>query len=209
MNLLMLCDPCPQGLVMRVPMCCEKCITKVREALLDLPGVRDVICDQYEQKVIISGNVDPEQALRRLRRVKKKSEFWKEATQPLLYSASKSPELLHSGKALDTYVAPTTYTTSAYRAPVYTSSPNRAPLYTSPLIRQPSLSYARYISPPRRYTTSYSRAYSSPYIDSAYRSGYGETRYNHYNSAFDRYSSGNFHVDPSKGTPYIQMHDDY
>lgn len=198
MNLLILCDLCPQGLVMRVPMCCEKCISKVREVLLDLPGVRDVICDQYEQKVIISGNVDPEQALRRLRRVKRKSSFWNEATQPLLYSASKSPELLHSGKALDTYSAPT-YTTSAYRAP----------LSTSPLIRQPSLSYARYISPPRRYTTSYSRAYSSPYIDSAYRSGYGETRYNHYNSAFDRYSNGYFHVDPSKGTPFIQMHDDY
>lgn len=36
----------------------------------------DVVTDQYHQKVIVTGNVDPERLLERVKRVKKRSVFW-------------------------------------------------------------------------------------------------------------------------------------
>jgi copper chaperone CopZ len=72
-----------QHLVLRVPLCCEKCIKKVTDALYEVEGVRRVTCDQAEQKVIVSGNVDPDRALLRVRRVKKKSLYWNVETRPI------------------------------------------------------------------------------------------------------------------------------
>ncbi len=72
-----------QHLVLRVPLCCEKCIQKVTKALYEVEGVRNVACDQVEQKVIVSGIVDPDRALRRVLRVKKKSRYWNMATRPI------------------------------------------------------------------------------------------------------------------------------
>ena len=63
-------------LELKVPMCCEKCQQKVKEELDDLPGVRSVECDQFNQRVTITGNVDPILALKRVKKVKKKSEFF-------------------------------------------------------------------------------------------------------------------------------------
>jgi copper chaperone CopZ len=137
----------PKGLVLSVPMCCDKCVDKVRRALEDLEGVREVVLDQYKQLVTISGDVDPEKVLRRVRRVKKRSKFWRMATQPLAYSGSPATGQVMSTKPL----------VNAYRAPGYHTSAYRAPV-------------TRYLDQPR-YNSSYSRAYSSPYIDSAYRSG--------------------------------------
>ncbi|XP_024376103.1 uncharacterized protein [Physcomitrium patens] len=64
-------------LELRVPMCCEKCKEKVKEALEELDGVEDVVCDQYNQLVTITGYVDDIRALRKVKKVKKKSEFFK------------------------------------------------------------------------------------------------------------------------------------
>ncbi|XP_024378999.1 uncharacterized protein [Physcomitrium patens] len=64
-------------LELRVPMCCEKCKEKVKEALEELDGVQDVVCDQYNQLVTVTGYVDDIRALRKVRKVKKKSEFFK------------------------------------------------------------------------------------------------------------------------------------
>jgi copper chaperone CopZ len=183
-------------------MCCEKCVEKVRKALEELDGVRDVVLDQYNQIVTIHGDVDPEKALRRVRRVKKKSSFWRMATQPIQYSGSPATGQVHSKSLVNAYRAPG-YHTSAYRAPssAYTQYLT-PPRYTSSY----SPAYTQYLTPPR-YTSSYSRAYSSPYIDSAYRSGYVEPRgiyapygrFAHddleYRSRFDR------------GTPFLQMND--
>lgn len=67
-------------LELRVPMCCEKCQEKVKEELEELEGVQDVICDQYNQRVTVTGFVDPHRALKRVKKVKKKSEFFKEGS---------------------------------------------------------------------------------------------------------------------------------
>jgi copper chaperone CopZ len=61
---------------LKVPMCCEKCAKKVYDRILDLPGVEDVTTDQYNQKVIVTGNVDPSRVLSRVKQVKKHSVFW-------------------------------------------------------------------------------------------------------------------------------------
>jgi len=61
---------------LRVPMCCEKCMKKVTEKLLDLSGVEGVMTDQYNQKVIVTGTVDPSKVLSRVKDVKKQSVFW-------------------------------------------------------------------------------------------------------------------------------------
>jgi hypothetical protein len=48
----------------------------VRDRLLDLEGVEDVVTDQYNQKVTVYGHADPERVLNRVRLVKKRSAFW-------------------------------------------------------------------------------------------------------------------------------------
>lgn len=63
-------------LELKVPMCCEKCQQKVKEELEGLEGVRSVECDQFNQRVTVTGNVDPILALRRVKKVKKKSDFF-------------------------------------------------------------------------------------------------------------------------------------
>jgi copper chaperone CopZ len=67
-------------LELTVPMCCEKCREKVKEELEELDGVRDVICDLYNQRVTVTGFVDPLKALRKVKKVKKKSAFFNNGT---------------------------------------------------------------------------------------------------------------------------------
>jgi copper chaperone CopZ len=57
-------------------MCCEKCAKKVKDRLLDLEGVENVVTDQYNQKVMVYGHVDPARVLQRVKKVKKRSAFW-------------------------------------------------------------------------------------------------------------------------------------
>jgi hypothetical protein len=44
-------------------------------------GVDGVICDQWNQKVTVTGNVDPAKVLKRVRQVKKKAQFWTRKVQ--------------------------------------------------------------------------------------------------------------------------------
>lgn len=45
-------------------------------------GVESVLCDQWNKKVIVYGNLKAENVLKRVRRVKKASELWQHAKQP-------------------------------------------------------------------------------------------------------------------------------
>lgn len=47
-------------------------------AATEITGVDTVVTDQYNQKVVVTGKVDPAKVLSSLKRVKKKSEFWRE-----------------------------------------------------------------------------------------------------------------------------------
>lgn len=57
-------------------MCCPKCEEKVREELSELDGVYEISVDQLSERVTVIGFVDPFQALRKMKRIKKKSQFW-------------------------------------------------------------------------------------------------------------------------------------
>ncbi len=142
-----------QTLEMRVPLCCEKCINKVKKALYQVEGVEDVVCDQTEQKVTITGNVNSEAALRRVKRVKKNSIYWYIETS--VDSATPATSIVHNkthrnGYAPN-YIAPSSYYTHPLRRSDFT-------------VQSPY--YSRYSSAyPHR---SYSPFQSSPYIDNSY-----------------------------------------
>ncbi|CAK9210281.1 unnamed protein product [Sphagnum troendelagicum] len=61
---------------LRVPMCCRKCEDKVEIELKKMEGVTKVMCDRVNQKVTVTGKVDPELLLKRAKNAKKKAEFW-------------------------------------------------------------------------------------------------------------------------------------
>jgi copper chaperone CopZ len=73
---------CMQTYEFRVPMCCPKCEEKVREELSELEGVYEVFADQLSERVAVTGFVDPFQALKKMKRVKKKSQFWGGSSSP-------------------------------------------------------------------------------------------------------------------------------
>jgi copper chaperone CopZ len=68
----------PPPMELRVPMCCEKCVKKVKDRIKSMPGVQAVIADQYNQKVIVTGNADPALVLSYVKKAKKRSQFWDE-----------------------------------------------------------------------------------------------------------------------------------
>jgi copper chaperone CopZ len=127
-------------LLLKVPMCCDKCEEKVREELNELPGVQTIECDQSNQKVTVTGHVDPILALKQVKKVKKKSDFF----------------------PVDSYIsnvvsqtAPTTYTSQGY---VHGSSDGagagltRSNSFGRHLGRLPSFGkVTRYEAPPQEY----------------------------------------------------------
>lgn len=62
-------------LEMQVPLCCDGCEKKVREALEDLSGVKEVITDRENNLVSVTGFVDPLKALRKVKKVKPRSDL--------------------------------------------------------------------------------------------------------------------------------------
>ena len=75
-----------------VPMCCSRCEDEVRRALFALGTVRDVVCDPRNQRVIVTGCVDPAQALKQVRRVNNAAAFWSDASA---YSAHRYEAASH------------------------------------------------------------------------------------------------------------------
>ncbi|CAN5967003.1 unnamed protein product [Sphagnum jensenii] len=59
----------------KVPMCCDKCEEKVIKEVLDVPGVVDIRADQLNSEVAVFGKVNPQEVLRKLRCVKKRSMY--------------------------------------------------------------------------------------------------------------------------------------
>ncbi|KAG0590201.1 hypothetical protein KC19_1G080700 [Ceratodon purpureus] len=78
---------------MMVPMCCTQCEDQVRDAILALGSVRDVVCDPRNQRVSVTGCLDPTQALKQARRVKNGAMFWSDVTS--LYTTHRSAAPSH------------------------------------------------------------------------------------------------------------------
>jgi copper chaperone CopZ len=118
---------------MRVPLCCDNCEKKVRETLEDMSGVKDVDTDRESNRVTVTGFVDPVKALRRVRKLKPKSE-------------------LHGN---NTYINRTSHAIER----LATSPSSETHYISKPLIRT-SDDYGRY---PERYSDGYSERYPERY----------------------------------------------
>jgi len=129
-------------------MCCSKCEEKVQEELLELDGVYQVFCDQGSERVTVRGYADPFEALKKVKRVKRKSEFWNAGIRRL------PTKLAHSTSFRSDYMRPRQLEESFYR-----SSPNRASYYRqqpshsetyffdNPCYESPRASYVRPLGP--------------------------------------------------------------
>ncbi|EAZ24634.1 heavy metal-associated isoprenylated plant protein 20 [Oryza sativa Japonica Group] len=61
---------------LRVRMDCERCERQVRRALAGMRGVQHVEVSRRQQKVTVTGSVDPHEVLRRVQSTGKKAELW-------------------------------------------------------------------------------------------------------------------------------------
>ncbi|KAM0892342.1 hypothetical protein ACQ4PT_025838 [Festuca glaucescens] len=65
-----------QTVELRVRMDCERCERQVRKALTGMRGVEHVEVNRRQQRVTVTGSVDPHKVLRRARFTGKKAELW-------------------------------------------------------------------------------------------------------------------------------------
>ncbi|KAM0927122.1 hypothetical protein ACQ4PT_003218 [Festuca glaucescens] len=65
-----------QTVDLRVRMDCERCERQVRKALAGMRGVEHVEVNRRQQRVTVTGSVDPHKVLRRARATDKKAELW-------------------------------------------------------------------------------------------------------------------------------------
>ncbi|XP_062217572.1 heavy metal-associated isoprenylated plant protein 23-like [Phragmites australis] len=65
-----------QAVELRVRMDCERCEREVKKALSSMRGVQHVEVNRLQQKVTITGEVDPHAVLRRAQSTGKKAEPW-------------------------------------------------------------------------------------------------------------------------------------
>ncbi|KAL2644923.1 hypothetical protein R1flu_012510 [Riccia fluitans] len=79
------------SLVFNVPLCCESCVQKIRKALSKDEEVENVDVDMMKSKVIVTGYLNPERVLRKLRKVKKSAAFWVDSTSYDNLSGTQDP----------------------------------------------------------------------------------------------------------------------
>ena len=79
-----------------VPMCCARCEDQVRDALFALRTVGNVDCDAPNQRVTVTGCLEPAHALKQVRRVKNGATLWSSS-----YSAQR---YMQQGRSRSSYV---------------------------------------------------------------------------------------------------------
>lgn len=71
-----------QTVVLKVGMSCQGCVGAVKRVLGKMEGVESYNIDLEEQKVTVTGNVQPEAVLQTVSKTGKKTSFWEEAAAP-------------------------------------------------------------------------------------------------------------------------------
>lgn len=152
----------------RVPMCCAKCVEKVREELSELEGAYEVFADQLSERAAVTGFVDPFQALKKMKRIKKKSKFWDRSSPTLKSSHHKKSSSYTSNSSESSYKKHH----SRHDQTVYRSSPtkfisyNKEPSRASSSHRRPN--YASYDD-----GVSYSSLRPARSLEPSYRQSFG------------------------------------
>ncbi|KAH9543191.1 hypothetical protein CY35_13G050500 [Sphagnum magellanicum] len=93
----------PTRLELRVPLCCERCEERVKESLMDMDGVEGVLCDQSNQRVTVTGDVQPQKVLKRVKKIKKRSELWIRDSRTTSVQQSGTTTTGHRSSSRNTY----------------------------------------------------------------------------------------------------------
>ncbi|KAJ4823625.1 Heavy metal-associated isoprenylated plant protein 21 [Turnera subulata] len=74
-----------QTVEIKVKMDCDGCERRVRHAVTSMKGVKTVEVIRKQSKVVVSGYVDPNKVLKRVKSTGKRAEFWPYIEQHLVY----------------------------------------------------------------------------------------------------------------------------
>jgi len=74
---------------LKVDMCCEACVRKVRRVLIELSGVTSLDISVPMRKVTVSGDVKPEACLKAMAQIRKRASLWTSHDTPGDDSSSK------------------------------------------------------------------------------------------------------------------------
>jgi len=61
---------------LRVKLCCDNCVNKVKKKIEKMDGIEKVDCCQWTQKVTVKGTVKPEVVLKKVKKVDPGAELW-------------------------------------------------------------------------------------------------------------------------------------
>lgn len=64
---------------LKVDMCCEACVRKVRKVLIELNGVNSININVPAKKVSVAGEVKPEPCLQAMAKIRKRAALWADA----------------------------------------------------------------------------------------------------------------------------------
>ncbi|XP_024377810.1 uncharacterized protein [Physcomitrium patens] len=121
----------------RVPMCCSKCEEKVREELLELQGVCDIFTDQLSERVAVTDFVNPYHALKKMKRIKKKSNFWDESEPSQRHSHMQNSHKKHKSHGHhSSHTKHHSRQETSYRSNSSQVSYNREPFHSEPFRRE-------------------------------------------------------------------------
>ncbi|KAK0595086.1 hypothetical protein LWI29_003405 [Acer saccharum] len=74
-----------QTVEIKVKMDCDGCERRVKNAVTNMRGVKTVDVNRKQSRVTVSGYVDPNNVLRRVKSTGKRAEFWPYIPQHLVY----------------------------------------------------------------------------------------------------------------------------
>ncbi|GAV75825.1 HMA domain-containing protein [Cephalotus follicularis] len=74
-----------QTVEIKVKMDCDGCERRVKNAVTSMKGVKSVYVNRKQSRVTVSGYVDPNKVLKRVKRTGKRAEFWPYIAQHLVY----------------------------------------------------------------------------------------------------------------------------
>ncbi|KAK3218376.1 hypothetical protein Dsin_012346 [Dipteronia sinensis] len=74
-----------QTVDIKVKMDCDGCERRVKNAVTNMRGVKTVDVNRKQSRVTVSGYVDPNNVLRRVKSTGKRAEFWPYVPQHLVY----------------------------------------------------------------------------------------------------------------------------
>jgi hypothetical protein len=64
---------------------------------MHITGVEGVLCDQSNQRVTVKGNVQPQRILKRVKKIKKRSDFWlRSGDSRAMLQQQQTPAFSHS-----------------------------------------------------------------------------------------------------------------